>query len=476
MPSADGAAAVRALGEAGALSEDAGRHLDGCARDLEDLSSASARAWTGRSGAQAGRRIDADAMALQALSGVLLFLGDVLRVEGDRLGRALQSAAAEADDPETVAEMQAVVDGADRALADRLMQAAHALLEPDLADQARAPADLVLDHRILADPRRLAEVWHRLDPITRQQLTHADPELAAADGLPAAERDVLNRRRLDDLVDAGVRPADLGALSAHLEADPHRMLLDVTSDGRSVVTDGNPDRARQVMTFVPGTGSNTADIGRSAQRAAAVCRAAEDTPAPAVPPGGGQASGEPGCVAVTWQGYDAPDDVREAATTPALAERYATGLAGLTAGLDAVDRLDGRDAPATAVGYSYGSTVVGRAAATEQGLAVDRMVHVGSPGAGTPSLLDQRITGGGPPRTPFGPEVVGVWSRWDPVPLWSRSGVLGGLPGSEDFGGVPVRVDTGGSVRQRWQEHSRYFDEGTASLQVIGDLVVDPPR
>lgn len=475
MAPVDGTAALRALDGAGGLAEDAGRRLDDRARDLQDTAAVSARVWTGRAGARAARRIDDDSLTLQALSGVLLFIGDVLRVEGARLGRALQ-AAATAPDEQPVPLVDDEVIRADRALSERLTQASEALAEPDLGERARAPVPSTAWPRTPSDPARLAESWHRLDPITRQRLMHADPSLGAADGLPAADRDVLNRRRLDDLLDAGVRPADLGALGAHLDADPARMLVDVTADGRSVVSEGNPDRARQVVAFVPGTGSSTADVGRSAQRAAAVCRAAEDAT-----PGGGREGarhgpGGPGCVAVTWQGYHAPDDVAQAAVSVAPAERYAGRLADLAAGLDAVDRLDGRDAPVTAVGYSYGSVVVGRAAATEQGLAVDRMVHVGSPGTGTSGLAEQRIAVGDSVRVPGDLEVVGVRSRWDPVPWWTLTGVLGGRPGVGGFGGTEVRVDVGDTPWPHGREHSRYFDEGTLSVEVIGDLVVDPPE
>ena len=108
------------------------------------------------------------------------------------------------------------------------------------------------------------------------------------------------------------------------------------------------------------------------------------------------------------------------------------------------------------------------------GLAADRLIHVSSPGAGVESLAGQRVDEAGVPRAAGQDEVVGVASRWDPVPWWSITGVLGGRPGTGEFGGLAVDVtepDSGGdSVRSA---HSRYFDPGTVSLDEIGRLVAE---
>ena len=62
----------------------------------------------------------------------------------------------------------------------------------------------------------------------------------------------------------------------------------------------------------------------------------------------------------------------------------------------------------------------------------------------------------------LGCEVVGVASRWDPVPWWSVTGVLGGRPGTGEFGGLAVDVTEPGSGADSVRSaHSRYFDPGT---------------
>lgn len=136
--------------------------------------------------------------------------------------------------------------------------------------------------------------------------------------------------------------------------------------------------------------------------------------------------------------------------------------------------MDGHDAPHTAVGYSYGSVVLGAAAADPRGLAADRMLHVGSPGAGVDSIDQQWVDEGGVPRAAHAHEVVGVVSRWDPVPWWSVSGVLGERPGASDFGGLGVDVtEPGSGARSVDRAHSTYFDPGTVSLEEIGRLITD---
>ena len=69
-------------------------------------------------------------------------------------------------------------------------------------------------------------------------------------------------------------------------------------------------------------------------------------------------------------------------------------------------------------------------------------------------------------------DVAAVASRWDPVPWWSITGVLGELPGTEQFGGHAVDVtEPGSGPRDLRDAHSRYFDPGTVSLAEIGRLV-----
>lgn len=448
------------------------------------------------------------------LSGNCLFLADVLRVEGSRLARAL---IAWADDTERASRAGAggvtgavagaaggagphVVDAtevedADASLAARLREAADSLA--GIVDPNTRPC-IDLSGTTGDDPARIAELWHSLAPVDRERLARDHPELGSAVGLSSAARDALNRTRLRRLLDAarsgsgGEELAEaesgLAALAAHLEADPRRHLLDLHADGRAVVASADPDTADRVVTLVPGTGSSLESVGRTAERVAAVCGAAgPETGAvtsPAVGPETGAATGSAAvaqtdaeteaCASVSWMGYDAPESVAEAGRSTGLAREHAVDLRTYSAGLDAVESMDGVDSPHTAVGYSYGSTTLGAAAADPDGLAADRMIHVGSPGASVDSIEQQWIDEGGRARRADADEVVGVTTRWDPVQWWSITGVLGGRPGTEEFGGLAVDVTEpgsgAGSVRSA---HSDYFDPGTVSLEEIGRLVAD---
>ncbi|MCT2174625.1 alpha/beta hydrolase family protein [Dietzia cinnamea] len=459
-------AAVRAA-EVGRRIADSAEDLDSVARRLGGR--ATGGEWSGRAGDRARGEVADAAGEARMLSGNCLFVADVLRAEGSRLARAVAGwDVAEAAEPGT-GDAVAVQD-ADRVLAMRLREAADALA--GRVDAATRPC-LDLSGSTDDDPREVARLWHALGPADRARLARDHPELGSVDGLSSATRDALNRTRLRRLLDASGSAAgagsgagqqvsdeaarDLATLAAYLEQDPRRHLLDLHPDGRAVVASADPDSAERVVTLVPGTGSSLADLGRTGERAGAVCEAAD-------------AAGE--CVSVSWQGYDAPDGIVSAGSSAGPAWAHADDLRTYAAGLDAVEGLDGDDAPHATVGYSYGSVVLGAAAADPEGLAADLMIHVGSPGAGVESLDRQWVDEAGVSRPAVDDDVVAVASRWDPVPWWSITGVLGERPGTDEFGGRSVDVtEPGAGPESVRTAHSRYLDPGTVSLTEIGRLV-----
>ncbi|RKE55067.1 alpha/beta hydrolase family protein [Dietzia kunjamensis] len=485
---------VVAIDVAEARAAAAGRRIAGSAEDLDSVArrlggagvdgAAADGRWSGHAGTRARTRAGDAAAEARMLSGNCLYLADVLRAEGSRLARTLISWSDDELATPGTGDTTAVKE-ADRGLAVRLGDAANHLAGH--ADPATRPC-LDLSGSTDDDPRAIAQLWHGLGPADRDRLARDHPELGSVDGLSSATRDAINRTRLRRLLDAadtgaggdgldGVAPA-LSALAAHLEADPRRHLLDLHPDGRAVVASADPDTADRVVTLIPGTGSSLETLARTAGRAEAVCEAAGSGPsvADSAP---GAADPAPGaavesCVAVSWQGYDAPADVTAAGSSTAPARAHVADLRTFAAGLDAVERVDGDDAPHAAVGYSYGSVVLGVAAADPLGLAADRMIHVGSPGAGVDSIAVQRVDEAGVARGAGQDEVVGVASRWDPVPWWSVTGVLGGRPGTGEFGGLAVDVTEPGSGADSLRSaHSRYFDPGTVSLDEIGRLVAE---
>ena len=92
---------------------------------------------------------------------------------------------------------------------------------------------------------------------------------------------------------------------------------------------------------------------------------------------------------VLWLDYDAPDFLHEAASAR-QAEEGAAGLRRFQEGLRATH--DGPAAHQTVLGHSYGSVVVGAAAAGP--LAADSVVFVGSPGVGVGSAAELSVPAG----------------------------------------------------------------------------------
>jgi hypothetical protein len=245
-----------------------------------------------------------------------------------------------------------------------------------------------------ADPAEVRRWWEQWTPAERAWLLATEPAaLAGADGIPVADRDVANRlllddtrRELDRMRAAGADPGRIrdlregvDRLTARLEDEngPRAYLVDLGLDreGRAVVALGDPDRAAHVLTHVPGMTSDLKSLGGELSRAERVAvRAGELAP-------GGSTS------AVLWLDYDAPDFVHEAASAR-QARDGAPDLVRFQQALRATH--DGGPAHQTVLGHSYGSLVVGRAAAAG-GLPADSVVFVGSPGVGVDSAAQLRF-------------------------------------------------------------------------------------
>jgi hypothetical protein len=273
-----------------------------------------------------------------------------------------------------------VADAADAAAAGALT----ALAQPEAVPPPAAPPPPAT-----ATPTQVRRWWDGLTPAQRRWLAVTRAAwLGSADGVPAGYRDLANRLRLDEQraeLDRAIAGADgrelrrlrglrdgLDALAGRLDGEDgprgYLLRLDLGGEGRTVVALGDPDRAAQVLTHVPGMTADLASAGGELSRAERVAvRATELDPARATS-------------AVLWLDYDAPDFVDEAARR-AQAEAGAPALRRFQEGLRAA-----HDGPArlTVLGHSYGSLVVGAAAATP-GLAADGVVFVGSPGVGVES-------------------------------------------------------------------------------------------
>lgn len=246
-----------------------------------------------------------------------------------------------------------------------------------------------------ASPAEVRHWWDGLTPEQRRWLAITQAAwLGPRDGVPAAYRDLANRLRLDELR-AGLDQAisagqeDRRAMRDGLNALADRLAggdgprgyllhLDLAEEGRAVVALGDPDRADNVLTHVPGMTADLASYGGELSRAERVAvRAGELDPGAATS-------------AVMWLDYDAPDFVDEGAGR-GRAEAAVAGLRSFQDGLRATH--EGDTAHLTVLGHSYGSLVVGMAA-KGPGLDADDMVFVGSPGVGADSVADLHMPPG----------------------------------------------------------------------------------
>ncbi len=243
-----------------------------------------------------------------------------------------------------------------------------------------------------ATPATVRNWWQQLAPAQQRLLLATEPGwLASLDGIPTADRDAANRLLLDDqrarldqeIAEAPRSDRDrlrglrrgLDALADRLDepGSPRAYLLrlDLAGDGRTVVAFGDPDRASNVLTYVPGM---TAELASSAD---------ELTHAERVAVRAAQLDPTTATSTVLWLDYDAPNFVDEAASSR-QAVAAAPGLRRFQEGLRATHV--GAPARQTVLGHSYGSLVVGEAAATAgPPLATDNIVFVGSPGVGVRS-------------------------------------------------------------------------------------------
>ena len=245
-----------------------------------------------------------------------------------------------------------------------------------------------------ASPADVRRRWDGLTPEQRRWLAVTQAAwLGARDGVPAAYRDLANRLRLDEqraeLDQAITAGGDRRALRDGLNALADRLAdgdgprgyllrLDLAEEGRAVVALGDPDRADNVLTHVPGMTADLASYSGELSRAERVAvRAGELHPGTSTS-------------AVMWLDYDAPDFVDEGAGR-GRAEAAVAGLRRFQDGLRATH--DGDPAHLTVLGHSYGSLVVGTAAQAPGPIA-DDVVFVGSPGVGADSAADLHMPPG----------------------------------------------------------------------------------
>jgi Alpha/beta hydrolase len=237
--------------------------------------------------------------------------------------------------------------------------------------------------------------WWQTVPLTmRRRLTEEDPGVVGAlDGLPATVRDQANRAYLADLhpaltaEQASLRRAagecaqlarvtgllqGLDALRARL-GEPgtgarglpavYLLGIDAVGRGHAVVSFGNPDTARNVVTYVPGLGARLSGVAADLTRAARLWAQAHF------------ADPQARTASICWLGYDAPQPAGgggPAADPRASAILLDTFCRGLAAA-----RTSAMAAHAVLLGHSHGAVVAAEAVTRAPGPLADDVIFTG---------------------------------------------------------------------------------------------------
>ncbi|MEV4974831.1 alpha/beta hydrolase [Streptomyces scopuliridis] len=230
---------------------------------------------------------------------------------------------------------------------------------------------------------------------------------------------------------------------------PEAYLLGFSAEGngRAIVANGNPDTADHQAVYVPGTTSNLGGIGGDINRMVNVWRVADAVP------------GDDSVSTITWLGYDAPQNIVKDSPFSHYADDGAPAYNRFLDGLDASRTVES-DPHRTAIGHSYGTTLIG-SAARQGDLNVDDVILAGSPGVQVSNADQMDVPKGH------------VWNQeaeGDVVPDIGRYGHGGTdwygaftTPSDERFGANQLNTDTEG--------HSDYWKENTESLRNQGLVV-----
>lgn len=234
-------------------------------------------------------------------------------------------------------------------------------------------------------PATASAWWAGLSADERQIYLTAWPDrIGALDGLPAVDRDTANQLALRNYIGDNVNQRHDVGNSQHDRAvnllnrletaetgttPLYLLTFDPAGDGKAAVAVGNPDTAAHTGLLVPGVGTELDGIRGQISRAEALHAAAAPLAGP-----GEQVS------VIAWLGYDPPRVDTDIVTAP-FGDKSRDGAVALDTFVDGLHTAHhSGDTHVTAIGHSYGSTVLGEADSTGDGLAVTDIVAVGSPG------------------------------------------------------------------------------------------------
>ncbi|AXK36706.1 hypothetical protein DVA86_33250 [Streptomyces armeniacus] len=231
-----------------------------------------------------------------------------------------------------------------------------------------------------------------------------------------------------------------------VEGLPEAYLLGFNAEGngRAIVANGNPDTADHTAVYVPGTTSNLGKVGGDIDRMTTLWQESS-----AMVPGQQVST-------VTWLGYDAPQSIVKDAPFSHYADDGAPAFNSFMDGLNATNTTEG-GGHHTAVGHSYGTTLIG-SAARQGDLNADDIVFAGSPGVQVGEASELDVPKGHVWNEEADGDKVPDIGRWGHGgEQWRLGGGVAIIPSDDLFGANQMSTDTEG--------HSAYWDEGTESLK-----------
>lgn len=350
-----------------------------------------------------------------------------------------------------------------------------------------------------ATPQQVQNWWESLSEDQRFAVIAAYPErIGAGDGLPASVRDQANRLMLEndiaelDLAEGreeltteqmryrdNIRAAQRALKESEVHSDEDPTTVDpitnepipvslllyqpaaFDSDGAVAIAIGDPDTADNVSVSVPGINTDGGSIPKYAKDARHLYESARLS--------------DPHSTSATiaWIGYNNPSDLDLGHTVTESAaidggERLSQYVSGLQAARQSSPSV------MTVIGHSYGSTTSAHAA-SDNGLDVDNLVLVGSPGAGggVDHASDLNV-----------PQVWAGNSSRDLVAALADNGWVGnhtvfgaGLGNDvaeDDFGAQRFQAEdeTRNSTFRNPDDHLKYYDRGTESIFNMGQIMV----
>ncbi|WP_064456390.1 alpha/beta hydrolase [Streptomyces hygroscopicus] len=366
-------------------------------------------------------------------------------------------------------------------------------------------------------PKANADWWKGLDPEQQAAWTALQPNtVGGLDGLPATARDEANRIVLDEKrgqyrtelngipkppanewtwITAGMFPSKVhtdewmewdkkyGDQYRHLKSSlngmnaiqtrfdqtgvgglPEAYLLGFSPEGngRAIVANGNPDTARHQAVYVPGTTSNLGSIGGNVDRMTELWRQTQ------------QATPNASVSTITWLGYDAPQSIVKDAPFEHYAYDGAPAYRKFLDGLDA--SYSGSSEPhRTAIGHSYGTTLIGAAAQTGD-LNADDVIFAGSPGVKVGSADEMDVPKGHVWNEEADGDKVPDIGRWGHGgSQWKMGGGVFLIPSDDAFGAHQMNTHAEGSGPQATtgaEGHSEYWEKGTTALKNQALVVV----